>query len=152
MVTDHVDYSLPLNCPWCDAPLTYSWWHGGMTCKSCGKTTGKAELYRGSTKLDHYKEMPGVFKIGDADGNGFVPVLHHSGWAFRCNVTAGSLVKFLKRCALLGNYIPMTVTSMNTEKSRTRWNWLVNVKIPAGARPFEMEGVEWHCEQTVRAQ
>lgn len=154
---NHDDHLLPLACPWCGTAFTYSWWRGGTTCKACGKPTGKADLDHGNINVvfhDEHGPVPGVFDIGPAK-DGFIPQFHHNGWLFRCNVTTGVLITFLKRCSALGDYMPITVTSMDFHREGqaiTRWHWSAGVKIPAGKKPFEMAGVEWCNEMTVRPQ
>jgi hypothetical protein len=94
------------------------------------------------------------FDIGPAK-DGFIPQLHHVGWGFRCNVSTGQMLAFLKAISALGNYLPITVASMDFHREGqviTRWHWSVSFKIPLGKKPFEMAGVEWHNEMTVRAQ
>jgi hypothetical protein len=150
----HKDHLLPLACPWCDAPFTYSWWHGGTTCKKCSKQTGKARLEEGNVSESIYGEkgaFPNCYHNGPAV-DGFIPYFRHTGWMFRCNVSSGQLISFLKWGAMLTNYNPMTVTSMETLKKRTRWHWVVSIKVPLGKRPEEMDGVEWYNEMTVRPQ
>jgi hypothetical protein len=153
----HDDHLLPLSCPWCGAAFTYSWWHGGQQCKQCGRPTGKAAFNQGNVAVsfhDLHPSIPGTFDIGPAK-DGFVPQLHHVGWYFRCSVSTGQLLAFLKRCSALGDYVPMTVTSMDFHRAGqaiTRWHWSASVKIPLGKKPFEMAGVEWNNEMTVRPQ
>lgn len=153
----HEEHILPLSCPWCDAPFTYSWWRGGSTCKQCGRPTGKAALDRGNVAVvfhDQHPVVPNTFDIGPAV-DGFVPQLHLTGWRFRCNVSTGQLLAFMKRCSALGDYVPMTVTSMDFHREGqiiTRWHWSVSFKLPLGKKPFYMDGVEWGNEMTVRPQ
>jgi hypothetical protein len=101
-----------------------------------------------------HRPLPNVFDIGP-EKDGFVPQFHHSGWCFRCSVSTSAMMDFLKRCSALGDYIPITVTSMDFHREGqviTRWHWSASVKIPLGKKPFEMNGVEWDNEMTVRPQ
>lgn len=148
----------PLACPWCGNIFQYSWWQGGTTCKTCGHPTGKGYFMHGVTHTSVATEGKIgdkfiTFNIGEKDG--MIEHLTLAGWNFRCNVTTGVLLEFIKWISNQDGYNPVTVTSMDfvpKKLPRTRWHWSVSFKLPLGVRPVEMVGVEWKNEMTVRPQ
>jgi hypothetical protein len=148
------DLKFNTRCAWCNTEFEYSYLRGGTTCKTCGKPTGKAEIRIGASRQELWQQD--YVQIGEPEGE-LIPFACIVGWNFRCAVTTGVLIAFLKECAMLADYNPITVMSMDTARDRQTykkptWHWNAHVSIPIEKKPFELQGVEWFNESTVRAQ
>lgn len=148
------DIKFKMKCAWCNTDFEYSYLKGGITCINCGNPTGQAKLLFGRVRKELWQ--PDFVECGRPEGE-MIPHASIIGWNFRCDVTTGALLAFLKECAMLEDYNPVTLMSTDTARirqsyKRPTWHWSAHVSIPLGKRPFLMQGVEWHNESTVRGQ